>query len=133
MSRSRPSLYGLEILEKTQGYLDNYESLGDVIPSNKGLSLHIGVDCQTIQIWQNDEGKEDFSYLLDRLQAKQELVLLNKGLVGEFNSNICKLILTKHGYSDRQDTQLSGPNGGPVKHEWQIIITDSPRSLEKGK
>jgi len=36
------------------------------------------------------------------------------GLSGEFNSNIAKLALGKHGYHDKQDNTLSGPDGKPV-------------------
>ena len=41
---------------------------------------------------------------------KQEKDLINKGLTGDFNSTITKLILTKHGYSDKQDIDHSGIN-----------------------
>ena len=133
MPGGRPSLYGPEILEKTQYYLENYESLGDVIPSNKGLALHIRVHRDTIQAWGRDPEKEEFSYILDRLQATQHQVLFNKGLTGKFNSNICKLALGKHGYSDRQETELSGPGGGPIKNEWSITIIDPKKDLAADK
>jgi len=120
----RPSLYTPEILEKAQNYLEIYESLGHVMPSNVGLSLHLGITRETVQAWGRDSEKKEFSYILDRIQAEQELVLFNKGLVGEFNSNICKLALGKHGYHDKQDTSLSGYGGGPIQTEIIQTIVD---------
>ena len=37
----------------------------------------------------------------------QRLVLLNKGLTGEFNSNITKLVLGKHGFHDKREVDLN--------------------------
>ncbi len=39
---------------------------------------------------------------------RQEFALTNKSLGNEINSNISKLMLTKHGYTDRQDVNVSG-------------------------
>ena len=35
-------------------------------------------------------------------------MLLNKGIRGEFNSNITTLVLGKHGYHKKVDTELTG-------------------------
>ena len=35
----------------------------------------------------------------------QEDLLKEGGLIGDFNSTIAKLFLTKHGYSDKQEIQ----------------------------
>ena len=47
-----------------------------------------------------------FSNIFEKLMSEQEKVLVNKGLTGDYNSTIAKLILTKHGYSDKQDIDL---------------------------
>jgi len=50
-----------------------------------------------------------FSHILDNINKKQEQVLLKNGLNNQFNSNITKLVLGKHGYHDRAqqgDTQV---------------------------
>lgn len=104
----RPTKYSAEMIEKAQNYFENFEAEGDQIPSNAGLALCIGLSRQTIQVWGKEEGKEEFSYILDQIQAKQENLLINKGLTGDFNSNIAKLILGKHGYHAKQDHELSG-------------------------
>jgi hypothetical protein len=40
--------------------------------------------------------------------STQERILVSKGLKGEFNSNIAKLALGKHGYTDKQDVTSDG-------------------------
>jgi hypothetical protein len=39
--------------------------------------------------------------MLKQLITRQRTVLLNNGLNGKFNSQITKLVLSKHGYHDR--------------------------------
>jgi hypothetical protein len=98
---ARPTKYTQEILEKAQHYLDNYEEYDDIIPSQAGLALVLGLSRQTLRTWSQAEDKEEFLDILDRIHQKQECVLLDKGLDGTFNATIVKLALGKHGYHDR--------------------------------
>jgi hypothetical protein len=53
--------------------------------------------------------RKSFSDILDNVNKKQEQVLLKNGLTNQFNSNITKFVLGKHGYQDRAqqaDTQV---------------------------
>ena len=54
--------------------------------------------------WEKEH--KEFSYILADIKAKQEKVLISKGLSGDFNSAITKLVLGKHGYHDKQDVGL---------------------------
>ena len=103
----RPTKYNQEILKKTTQYLNNYEEFGDVIPSIAGLAVCLKLPRTRLYDWASHENKKEFRDMLQDILAKQEQVLLNKGLSGEFNSNIAKLALAKHGYSDRQETNLT--------------------------
>lgn len=122
MPGGRPSKYNEEMLEKARDYLKNYESYGDVIPMACGLAVFLGVNEQTIYNWANDSNPE-FLELLGDIKSKQHSVLLAKGLLGDFNSTITKLVLTKHGYSDKMET--TGADGGPIKNEWTIKVVDA--------
>jgi len=110
---ARPSKYNDTIIQQVIDYLDNYEMYGDVMPSIAGLADHLNVCRETIYDWSSQKEKKEFSDMLAKLLSKQERVLSNKGLSGEFNSNLTKMFLTKHGYSDRQE--ISGLNGGPIE------------------
>ena len=99
----RPSKYNDQTVQKVADYMECWESLGDIIPSIAGLAVYLKVSRDSIHTWRNEEGKEEFSDMLDELLANQEKILISKGLDSSFNSTIAKLALTKHGYSDRQD------------------------------
>ena len=66
------------------------------------------------------ENKE-FSDILADIKAKQESVLINKGLSGDFNSAITKLVLGKHGYHDKQDMDLKGEMSVQIGKEFNGI------------
>lgn len=96
-----------ETLVKAKEYLfGGYEAVGEVIPSVAGLSCYTGKARQTLR----DYGKQDaeFSTTLDAISSLQESRALNKGLTGEFNSTITKLLLANHGYSDKQEIEHTG-------------------------
>ena len=97
----RPTKYSQEILDIAFDYLENFEQHGDAVPSQGGLSSELGIARSTLKKWGKESGKEEFSAILEKIRTKQERVLLNKGLLGEFNSNIVKLMLGKHGYSEK--------------------------------
>ena len=113
----RPSVYSVETLKITKDYLETYEQQGDKIPSVAGLAVVLGVRRETLHVWAKEEGKEEFSNILACLLAKQENILINRGLDGDFNPAITKLILGKHGYHERRETEISGKDGKPIKTE----------------
>lgn len=100
-----------------------YKDHGHVIPSIAGLASVLGTTRKSIHEWANNV--DSFRNIVDKLLQDQEQVLLSNGLAGTFNSSITKLILTKHGYSDKQETALTGPDGGPVQvQEIQRKVVD---------
>lgn len=113
MPAGRPTKYNQEIIDNSNDYLENFTENGDVIPSIEGLSEHLEIARSTIYDWQKHEDKEEFSYILEQILAKQARLLMNSGLKGEFNSAIVKLALGKHGYSDKQDLTSSDGSMSP--------------------
>jgi len=111
---ARPTKYTPELVKECERYLKEWEAEGDQIPSVSGLAVLLGVRRETLHEWAREESKAKFSNILGAILAKQENVLINKGLNGEFNSNIAKLVLGKHGYHDKTDNTHSGPDGGPI-------------------
>ena len=114
MPNGRPTEYGSEVLEQARHYLENYadEPYSDKIPSAVGLAKALNLSRSTIYLWGTQEGKEEFSDILERVQDSQEHKLINSGLSGDFNPTITKLILTKHGYTDR--SELTGKDDKPL-------------------
>ena len=120
----RPTKYSQEIIDKSLYYLENYQDNGDVIPSIEGLSEHLELNRDTLYDWKGQEGKEDFSDILSQILVRQARVLINSGLKGDFNAAICKLALGKHGYHDKQETDVT--SGGKTLNTWVInpVTTD---------
>lgn len=103
MPAGRPTKYTPELLDMAENYLKNWESEGRFIPSNLTLARILGIGTSTLYDWANDKDKKRFSDILERINDLQHEVLLNNGLSGEFNSTITKLVLGKHGYSEKQE------------------------------
>ena len=121
----RPSKYTQELLEKAQYYLsDGYKQEEHLIPSDVGLAVYLGIARSTLYKWSKEEGKEAFSDILEALSDKQHWELMNGGLSGKLNPTITKLVLTKHGYSDKVDNTHGGPDGGPIEtsHVTRTIV-----------
>ena len=120
MTTGRPSKYTPELLERAREYVAGYNELGDLVPSVAGLAVEIGVTRETCHVWANDPEKDEFSNILKELAQKQERSLLNGGLAGAFNASITKMMLTKHGYSDRVENDHTSSDGS-MKPQ-QIIL-----------
>lgn len=103
----RPTDYNPEILASALNYLENFKELGDVVPTVAGMACEIGISRETIYAWAKDETKPEFSDILMRVMEKQERNLVNGGLAGGFNPAVTKMMLTKHGYSDKSEVEQS--------------------------
>ena len=122
MAGGRPTKYSPAVLEKTREYAENYRAHGDPVPTIAALALILDVDRTTIHAWSKEAGKEEFSYLLTRIELGQERELVSGGIKGEFNPAITKMMLTKHGYTDKVEQTHQGPNGGPVEQAVSLTI-----------
>jgi len=123
MPAGRPTKYTPELLEKAWHYVENYEDYGCAFPSDIGLSLALDINNSTVYAWAKDENKHEFSKILDKINKLQQQVAWNKGLKGEYNANLVKLLLGKHGYSDKvaQDNTSSDGSMTPQIIKRQII------------
>jgi len=115
MAGGRPTKYSDEVLEAAKDYLENCP---DVLPSVVGLAVQLGIVRKTLMLWAKDEEKAEFCYTLDQIEDAQHMSCLNKGITGEYNSAITKLILHNHGYSDRQDNISSDGSMSPQKKDF---------------
>lgn len=103
---------------KTRGTTsDGYERLVRVrLPTVEGLAVYLDVARSTLYKWK-DENKE-FSDIIDKLLEKQADMLISKGLSGDYNPTIAKVLLTKHGY--REGLEHTGNEGGAI----QVSVED---------
>lgn len=112
MSAGRPTDYTPEMLSKSTEYFDLWTSHvrdnpdAKSLPSIADLSLELGVARSSIYLW--GEQHPEFSDILEQILALQERQLTNKGLSGDYNPTITKLMLSKHGYRESSDVTTNG-------------------------
>jgi transposase-like protein len=114
----RPTDYSEEKLALARQYLDGgWEDEGDAVPQIAGLAMAMDVHRSTIYEWAEDADKKEFADIFTRVKQMQERKLVNNGLAGTFNPAITKMMLTKHGYSDKIEQAHTSPDGslGPTR------------------
>tara|TARA_R110000772_G_C13075792_1_gene416889 strand:+ start:236 stop:628 length:393 start_codon:yes stop_codon:yes gene_type:complete len=110
MTAGRPSKLTDALIEQAGRYASKeYLLHGEVIPTIEGLSVYLNVSRKTLYNWKAEN--EEFLHILDDLMARQAKELFSNGLRGDFNPTITKLILTKHGYSDRVEQDVTSSDG----------------------
>lgn len=122
----RPSKYSNEMLTKAHEYLQQcvdeelefHKTRGDKtntyerklkvnLPSVEGLSIYLGVSRDTLYEWSKEH--QEFSDTLDEVLKLQKKVLIEKGLSGDYNPLISKLVLSaNHGMRDKTDVTSDG-------------------------
>lgn len=123
----RPTEYSPTILKEARVYLDECQDDEEQIleldstekgyqkfktkqvvnlPSIEGLARYLNVHRDTLYEWEKQYS--EFSDILEQVRAEQAERLINKGLSGDYNSTITKLMLSKHGYVDKSETELKG-------------------------
>jgi len=119
MTQGRKSLYNDDINTLANAYIEDHLSYGDEVPIAAGMANELGVCKATLYNWANEF--PEFLDTLSKLNDKQERLLASKGLTGDFNSTITKLMLANHGYHDKTDSTHSGPDGGPIETETTFV------------
>lgn len=110
MTTGRPSKLTDALIEKAGRYASkDYLLQDEVIPTVEGLSVYLNVSRSTVYKWKGEN--QEFSDILEDLMARQAKELFSNGLRGDFNPTITKLILTKHGYSDRVEQDVTSSDG----------------------
>lgn len=108
----RPTTYTQEVIQKARDYLVEFESCGEVVPTVVGLCRFIGRAKSTVYKWAGEDDKKEFSDILNEIEEYQHLKLVSGGLAGGFNPMITKLMLSKHGYTDKIEQDIT--SGGKV-------------------
>lgn len=123
---ARPTLYTKKLVEEAWKYVNGgWQEAGDPVPSVAGLACEIGIRRETCHAWAKDENKE-FSNILGEIAAIQERSLLRGGLQGDFNPSITKMMMTKHGYSDRVEQDHTSSDGSMRPTTVVIKAADEP-------
>ena len=110
-----------QIEDEAIKYISSFDEHNHAIPSVVGLCDVINIARSTAYKWA-DDNQGSFSDILEAIKEKQEIVLVSKGLNNQFNPTITKLMLTKHGYHDKQD--IDNNHRGSVDVNHMIDLSD---------
>lgn len=115
----RPTKCTDELLTKAKQYLLDWDTkLNEAIPSIASLAVYLGISRESCMEWKRNpnanENYSHFAYIIQNIMALQEATLLTNGLKGSYNSTITKLILSKHGYSDKIDNSNINTTSGKI-------------------
>ena len=121
MAGGRPTSYSPEVLKLARDYVDNCPN---TVPMVVGLCKHIDRGKTTVYNWAKDEDKQEFRDILEEIEQNQHIELIEGGLSNDFNSAITKMMLTKHGYSDKVEQDIT--SGGKPINSWVVnpVTTD---------
>lgn len=118
---ARPTKLTEELIEKAKEYLGkghatpietdkgavSYVSVH--LPKVVSLALFLDISKSTVYEWckGDDNLSKQFSDIVKEIEQKQEEMLIDKGLGGLFQPKTLGMILSKHGYADRIETDIT--------------------------
>lgn len=115
----RPLELNEQLIARAWAYLKGgYKEQGNAVPSVAGLAFALGKSRDTVYAWAKINA--EFSDILGGIAVAQEMLLIDGTLTGDFNPTFAKLLMTKHGYSDKVDNNHTSSDG-----------TMSPLSVEQ--
>lgn len=117
----RPTKLTSELIEKAKEYLATTHatpietekggvSYVDVhLPKVVSLALYLNINKDTVYEWckGEDDLSKQFSDIVKQIHEKQEEMLIDKGLGGLFQPKTLGMILSKHGYAEKTETDLT--------------------------
>ena len=140
MPAGRPTTYDETICDKAMAYIDSCEDTEEQVisgqsekatfyqqkirvnlPTIEGLALYLKSHKDTLYEWAKVHS--EFSDVLSYLRQKQAVALINKGLSSDYNQAIVKILLSKHGYYEKQEQDISVT-------ENQVIKPPAPQKSE---
>jgi hypothetical protein len=90
------------------------------LPSIEGLAAFLGISKDTVYQWEKIHPA--FSDVLHTLRTQQAERLINNGLSGDYNPVIAKLLLTKHGYAEKTESEVYGKDGANIQPVINISV-----------
>ncbi|MBR1146687.1 terminase small subunit [Bradyrhizobium sp. AUGA SZCCT0431] len=108
---ARPTDYGPQVVEQAEAFLKDWEATPRAdrraIPQVADLARALGVARSTVYLWAKDHS--EFSDIIEDILAAQEGELVDGALSNRFNATSAKLLLSKHGYVEKQE--ITGKDG----------------------
>lgn len=141
---ARPLEYNLEIVAKAEEYIkscqDSFKILGEgesaktvptvKVPTIEGLAVYLNIHKDTIYDWESKFS--EFSDVIATLRSHQADRLINNGLAGTYNPTIAKVLLTKHGYKEGTETDVTS-KGEKIESIVPALLSEADKLLKEKK
>jgi DNA-packaging protein gp3 len=115
MTAGRPTKYeGEETCKKVQEYLAMCQ--WHTLPTVEGLALELGISRSKLYEWQHKY--PEFGDSVERVLLTQADKLINKSLLGTYNTKVSMMMLSNHGYREVVETNAN------------ITVAEGPRPLQ---
>jgi len=111
---------GDTLTEAVQYVSGGYSELDQEVPTTAGLARHLKCCRMTLNAWR--KAHPAFNDIMEEMSAEQEVKLINGGLSSKYNYAITKLMLARHGYHDKVDSDIT--SGGEAITKIQIVALD---------
>lgn len=98
--------------QSEKGFTTYKQKVTVKLPTIEGLAVYIGVHKDTVFEW--DKIHPEFSDFLNILRGQQAERLIDNGLSGDYNPIIAKMLLSKHGYTEKTQVEHSGDQESPI-------------------
>ena len=130
MITGRPTEYDSTYVDKAKEYLTSCidvqvdeKTLKVKLPTIEWLALYLWINRDTVYDW---KGKyAEFSDIIATVLHKQAEWLINNGLSWAYNPTIAKVLLTKHWYTDKIETDNRNNNLNTDTHD----LSDEQKKL----
>lgn len=100
----------------------------DVYPSISGLAYTLGMSTEALR---NYENKDDFIATVKRAKQRVEMSLEQRLANPACTGSIFSL-KNNFGWKDKQEQEISGPNGGAQEHKWTIEFVEATHAKDEG-
>lgn len=105
----RPDTIDDAMVERANAWIENemWRADGDAVPTVEGLAKYLGLYRTYLY------AAPELTDTIEMIQREQARHVLSKGLTGEFNSGIAKLLLSsKHGYVEKSEQAVDVTSKG---------------------
>ena len=123
MPAGRPTTYNKEVIAKAYDYIENCP---DVLHSVVGLAIHMGRAKGLIYEWIKDPDKAELNDIVKSVNELAERKLLNGSVVGELNSQICKMLLSKYGHVEIKVVDNTSSDGSMTPTKITRVVVNEP-------
>ncbi len=107
----RPCVQFKDLISEIEHYIKNYEKIGDVVPTNLGLAVYLGINQSTLYVILNklpDEHRKRFSDMMKSIRDNYKHLLKNKALKGEVKERMAMFLLNiDHGMIEQTQATLN--------------------------